>query len=463
MYIPTFYYGNIPIEPWEIPAFLILMIVVWLISGTVRRRQIKQHSEYTYFLWGLWAKIAGGIFFGLIYIFYYRGGDTIGYFSSAYSYCELFHYNLNDFWTAYFGPVSQETLSVFSSKTGEPLGYMYFNDQTRVVIKLLVPFMLVSGKSYFISGALVSILTYTGAWRLYQTFVRCFPGHQKNLALAILFMPSVVFWGSGISKDSYTLAGSCFFLSTISLLIDRKGSLIWNVIILLLSAGLIILIKPYILLILLPGTLTWILYSRIQNIRNSLLRYSIVPFTYLAVIMGSYGILSALGGSFGKFSIDKALETAVVSQRDLKQEYYEGNSFDIGEFEPTLTGVFSRFPAATIAGLFRPYLWESRNIVMLLSGLENFLILIITLYVLFRLKWSVIYSIISHHPILLCSFVFSILFAFMIGLTTSNFGALVRFKIPLVPLYMSTILLLLSQTKRLRFMKKKKKTLISGL
>jgi hypothetical protein len=442
MTIPTYYYGDIPIEAWEFPAFFLLMIGVWLISGYIRRQRIATQPEYKYFLYGLWAKILGGLGFGVIYIFYYRGGDTIGYFASAYAYCELFYYNTSDFFLAYFGPVKQETLSLFSQKTGEPLGYMYFNDQTRVVIKLVVPFLLLAKKSYFIAGALISILTYTGAWRLYQTFVRHFPGNEKKFAIAILFMPSVVFWGSGISKDSFTLAGACFVLSSVSRIIEKKGNLVWNVIVLLIAAWVVMLIKPYILLILLPGTLIWILYSRIRKIRNALIRYSVVPFTYVIVIGGSYGILSALGGSLGKFSIDKALETASITQRDLKQDYYQGNSFDIGEFEPTIAGVAGKFVPATIAGLYRPYLLESRNVVMLLSGLENLFILLLTIYVVLRVNWIKIYTVISDHPILMCSFIFSILFAFLIGLTTANFGAMVRFKIPLVPLYVSTMMVL---------------------
>jgi hypothetical protein len=68
----------------------------------------------------------------------------------------------------------------------------------------------------------------------------------------------------------------------------------------------------------------------------------------------------------------------------------------------------------------------------------------LTLYVLIRVNWIKIYTVISDHPILMCSFIFSILFAFLIGLTTANFGALVRFKIPLVPLYVSTMMVLFS-------------------
>ena len=46
------------------------------------------------------------------------------------------------------------------------------------------------------------------------------------------------------------------------------------------------------------------------------------------------------------------------------------------------------------------------------------------------------------------SVVFSIFFAFSVGLTTSNFGALVRYKIPAVPFYLSAMLILYHRNKQ---------------
>ena len=134
-----------------------------------------------------------------------------------------------------------------------------------------------------------------------------------------------------------------------------------------------------------------------------------------------------------------------MNQNDLKRDYYEGNSFDIGDFDPTIGGALSKFPKATLAGLFRPYLWDSRNVVMLLSGAENLFIMGLTLFVLFKLKFKRMGRFIMSNPVILYSLVFSILFAFMIGLTSPNFGALVRFKIPLIPLYMACLMILLGE------------------
>ncbi len=313
-----------------------------------------------------------------------------------------------------------------------------------MVVKLCIPLVLLGGKSYFIATLLLSLATYGGLWRLYRMFVRYFPQFYRNLAIAILFMPSVIFWGSGILKDSFTLAATCYFIVATDMFISKHGNVFGKWIMIILSGFVIISIKPYILIILLPGTMVWFFYQRIKQIKNKYFRYVIVPFIYVIILGGSYGALTQLGGALGKFAPDKALETAVVIQRDLKQSYYDGSSFDIGEFDASALSVASKAPAAIVAGLFRPFIWECKNAVMLLSGLENLFILVLTLLVLVRVRFKVIYRLIADEPLILYSFVFALLFAFMIGVTTSNFGALVRFKIPLIPLYMGSMMVMYS-------------------
>lgn len=432
---------------WEYPAIVLLLIVVFLSAAAIRKRKIIQFPEYRFFLWGLFAKVLGGLFFAGIYVFYYTQGDTTSFYECALSFCNLFFHDTSDFFTVYFGNGSQEIKSYFNSDTGEPLMYMFSEGSTRFTMKILVPFLLLSGGSYFIATVLVAIFTYGGLWQLFRMFYSQFPQHARSLAFAILFMPSVLFWGSGIMKDSFTLAATCYLIVAINSLIQRKGQVIMNVLKLLVFGFVVVSIKAYVIVILLPSTLVWMIYNRVRKIRNKLVRKLILPFVYSVIIIGSYVGLTAFGENLGKFSVKNALNTAAINQNDLKQDYYEGNSFDIGDFEPTIGGALSKFPEATLAGLFRPYLWDSRNVVMVLSALENLFVLGFTLYVLFRIKWRKVSSFVVAHPILLYCLVFSILFAFMIGLTSPNYGALVRFRIPLTPLFMACLMVLHGELK----------------
>lgn len=456
MYVPTYTFGKLPVEVWEYPAMVFLVILSSVIGFQWTRKQKRHDPSWQFFLPGLWLKLGGGIFFALIYMLYYEGGDTTSYYECALSYINLlFQYPAN-FLIAYTGGGTAEIKSLFTSSTGTPMSYMFYDDKTRTVFKLCVPFVLLGGKSFLVSTMFLAMATYGGLWRLYRMFVGYFPKYYKHLAVGILFMPSVLFWGSGILKDSFTLAATCYFIVSTNGAINKPNKK-WAVIGMLISGAIIVAIKPYILLILFPGTLVWFFYKRIRNIRNTYFRYIIVPFIYLLIIAGSYIVLTSLSDQLGRFSLDQALETAVIIQNDLKQEYYSGASFDIGELEATPTSILSKFPAAVTSGLFRPFLWESRNVVMLLSGIENLFILLITIYILVLFRFRIVWNMVKEYPLILYSFVFAILFAFMIGVTTSNFGALVRFKIPLIPLYMGSMMVLYARLSEMRKLQKRSK------
>ena len=82
---------------------------------------------------------------------------------------------------------------------------------------------------------------------------------------------------------------------------------------------------------------------------------------------------------------------------------------------------------------------------MLFSALENTLLLLLSLGVLLRNNPFKLINRIISEPFLVFCLMFSVFFAFGIGLATPNYGALVRFKIPLIPFF--TILLLILYTK----------------
>jgi hypothetical protein len=78
---------------------------------------------------------------------------------------------------------------------------------------------------------------------------------------------------------------------------------------------------------------------------------------------------------------------------------------------------------------------------MLFSALENTFLLLMFLRVFFK-NGLQFFPRIFGNPVLVLSFVFSIFFAFALGITTANFGALVRYKIPAIPFFLSMLYIL---------------------
>lgn len=436
------YDQKVRFEWLDVFATVATAVLILILSFLYQSRKLKVDPSYKFYMTGLAAKMFGTFFFCSIYLFYYNGGDTISYFESSMAMVNLFYKDPQKYIEVMISTPSAEIRSLFDDKTGYPYAYMFFDSHTFMVIKLTSVFSILTSKSYFLTSLLVSYLAYFGTWKLFQTFRSYAPEIEKKLAWAILFFPSPLFWGGGVSKDTFTYMATALFVYSAHRLFILKKREAASVVLVLVSSWLIVSIKPYIFLVLFPGGLLWIFYDKLTRVKSAFISFIVFPIMIISVTILSFYVLSSIGGSMSKFSIDRAFQTAAVTNYDLKQSYYGGSSFDIGDYDGTISGLFKLFFPALNAGLFRPYIWEGGSIVILLAGLENLFLLGFSLLILYKTKVKGAFKIITKNPIILFCIIFSILFAFMIGLTTSNFGALVRFKIPLIPYFVAALFLI---------------------
>lgn len=432
------------IHPFEWVMLGIYCIVIF--GLTFSRQVIKQRANplYRFFFRAVLVKVISSIVFCLIYIYYYQGGDTVSYYETARSLVNLSMKSLSACGDVLTSSPSLAGYMTFDQETGYPWPYMYFDSQTFFVAKLIFPLELIAFKSYLVTSVLLSWLSLFGAWKFFLMLCRYFPGMERRIAIAILFAPSVLFWGSGILKDTITFSAVCWFIVSMDAAFIRENKSRRAILTMLLSLYILLSIKPYILYSLLPGAIVWIGTVKMKSIRSRFIRVAFMPFVFVLSIGGGFAALSLLGSSMGKFAINKMLETASVTQKDLKQDYYQGSSFDIGDFEPTVPGMLAKVPAAMAVGLFRPYVWEARNIVMVASGLENLIYLLLVVFLGFRILSSPrrFFRLLSDYPILTFLLCYTLFFSVMVGLSTSNFGALVRFKIPFMSCYIALLLIL---------------------
>ena len=143
-------------------------------------------------------------------------------------------------------------------------------------------------------------------------------------------------------------------------------------------------------------------------------------------------------GVYGE--VDTAIEQAQVIRSDLlRSDQYGTNNYDIGKFDGSLISLVSVAPNAIFTALFRPFLWEVGSPTMVFSAIENFILIIFTLYTLLRVSPFAVFRTFLKEPFLLYCLIFSILFAFGVGIAGTNFGAMVRYKTPLLPFFFSLV------------------------
>ncbi|HQV39113.1 MAG: hypothetical protein IPO60_13190 [Flavobacteriales bacterium] len=434
------YYGDVDIATWEWPVSILYILLLYTYFARMKNVAIKKDPEYKHLLWGLFAKLFGGIAFSLIYFYYYKGGDTISYFYSAIPLSRMARVDFTTFLSLLFGPNDLEHLQMFYKVGVIPYTYVYFDSRTFLVIRLITPLVIITFNSFLITTLMLSSICYIGIWRCYRTFVSYYPSLMNKLAIAFLYMPSVVFWGSGILKDTITLSATCWWIHCLDEVFFKRRRFFFNILGLVVSTTLLIMIKAYIFMALFPVSLLWLFFYRVSRMKNALLRYGTLPLAMIMILTMSLFVLTYFQDSLGKFALDKAAETVMVSQADLKRtEQYGDNFFDLGPMDGTFTGMLKKFPKAVNAALFRPYIWESSSVVVALSALENFWLFGFLLYILWRTRVWYLLRIITGNPLVLMCILFSVIFGFIIGISTPNFGALVRFKIPLVPFFVAAM------------------------
>jgi hypothetical protein len=314
--------------------------------------------------------------------------------------------------------------------------FWYDDPASYAVCSITAFFGILTYDTYLPTAVLFAFISFTGIWALFRTFASLYPHLTRPIAIAILFIPSVFVWGSGIFKDTICLFGLGWLTyGTFRFLIRRDFSF-GNIILSALSFVLVAKIKLYILLAFVPALLMWILFSYTQRIRNTASRV-LVKIVFLTLLLGgSIFFMQSFSSDLGKYSLENVVGTSNATRGWIHYASGdEGSAYDLGGFNPSLTGMISKFPLAVNVTLFRPYLWEAKKVIMALSAIEAFLFLFLTLKILFTIKPAKVWQTVSRDPTIQFCFVFAFIFAFAVGISSYNFGALSRYKIPCMPFY----------------------------
>jgi len=424
---------------WDFIWVPIYLFMIHYFANRIPRNEIETKPHYKYYRNGLLAKVYGGLLFAVIYVFYYGGGDTTAYWIDAGRLASLVFSEPVCFVKILFGETTLHNFYCFDLGSNTPIHYLR-DPQAYSVTRFTSIFQFLSVDSFFGCTILVAWVSFGGVWRLYQVFVEEYPKLQRELAIAFLFIPSVVFWGSGIMKDTYTFTAACWMTSSVYGLLLRQRNILSNTLYALFSAYVMISMKPYVFVALVPGILIWVVFNRIQRIENAMVRIAAAPAIGLVGLVGAVFIFSQASGGLGDYgSVDTIMEKAVATQEDLKRDAYEGNSFDIGTIDPSVAGMLGKAPVAIFAGLFRPTLLDVRKPLMLISAIENLVLMVFMIYIMFQVGVLSFIRLIVSKPMILFAFVFALFFSFAVGLTTSNFGSLVRYKIPALPFFAASL------------------------
>ncbi|WP_210466229.1 hypothetical protein [Rufibacter roseolus] len=426
------------------PIYLLLIytIAYWL-KTRIRNKTLKR-----YFISALSVKLIGAISLGLIYQFYYGAGKPTGDTFNYFNHIKIVH-------SAFSESPSLGLKLLFSSGEYDAATINYtsrmrwYTSSTEFfVVKFGSIISLLAFNTYSVIALFYALISFSGIWAMYSTFYKLYPSLHKNLAFAIFFLPSVFFWGSGLMKDSITLGAlGWLFYGFYQGFIEKKRFLL-SLLAIIISFYVIFMVKVYIILSFLPPALFWVFNENSSRIKNNFLRSIAKPFFLITgAIIAVIGALNITEGD-ERYDVDKIGERTKINS-DYLTKYQENNSaYNIGEFDGSIVSMMAVAPQAINVALYRPYLWEVRNPVMLLSAIESFIFIILTLKLFFKAGFFKTIKRIVSLPVVNFSILFTIILAFAVGTNSGNFGTLVRYKIPFMPFYLSALFIVQASYKK---------------
>lgn len=386
-------------------------------------------------LFGL--KVIVSIFLTFLYSKYYTNRDTADifkYFDDSKIMFDAIKTNPFDYLKMLFGIDNTSLNNNYYQHMGNwerPRTKDLFND-THIIIRFNAFVHLLSFGNIHVHNVFINFISLLGLTTIFKAFKPFLQKKEKVFFYLLALIPSILFWGSGLLKESIIFfALGIFFLNIFKLtkqfkVIDLAYTLI---------AVLIIIYTKFYLLVALSIPVLGYLLNHYFSLKKTFIGYIISFILFILTIIITPFIFEELD----------FIKRIAIKQQDFSRfVLIEGatSGFIIPELSEGVS-LLINIPNALLNTLVRPFIWECNALFVWLCAFENIAVLaLIIIAIVFRKKMNNAQKNI---------FYFNLIFVFclftLIGLTTPVFGAIMRYKIPGLILLLSSLLLLLDIQK----------------
>ncbi|WP_168409095.1 glycosyltransferase family 39 protein [Acinetobacter indicus] len=252
---------------------------------------------------------------------------------------------------------------------------------------------------YNLFGALGLVFLYLSLKKYFKSLSRYW--------VLILFIPSMSFWSAGLGKDAISFFSVCLFLYAIT---SNK-----NLYFLLpISFFFMFMVRPHIALMMI---VSFVIYFILRSRVHLLVKLITLPVIIAGVVVSSGFVQQYVG-------LDEASLDSVSAYVDDRQNFNQGggSSIDLQSMS---------YPVQMFTYVFRPLPFDAHSALALFTSIENTILLILFLYVLFKNKFRLNYFIEGKNAWLL---IYAFLTCSMLAITTANLGIATRQKWMFMPI-----------------------------
>ncbi|MFN2437600.1 MAG: hypothetical protein ABR503_00265 [Chitinophagaceae bacterium] len=360
-------------------------------------------------------KVMAGIFYGWIGIHYGELAhmvDTWGFYYLSLSESDLLKTNPQEFFTTLFQNNYEHGYDGFLSGKNS-----WWNDiRGTIFIKLLAVINFFSFGHYYINVIFYSFITLIGPIAFYRVMKDVYPTKKLVVLLASFLIPSFLYWTSGIHKDGLVFIALALIIYHFYFGLKKKKFSWAAIFSILLSLVIILALRNYLLILLLPALFAWVLSNTVQQ-------KPIIIFSAVYLL----GTLFFFTARYISPKLDFPGSVVAKQQEFLK---LKGNSaVPVDEVSPTIFSFISNIPQAFSLSTLRPYPSDVKHLLSLAAAAEiNLLLLTFVLFIFYKRKA------IAPTPFILFALFLSFSILFTIGYTVNFLGAIVRYRSLVLPL-----------------------------
>ncbi len=288
--------------------------------------------------------------------------------------------------------------------------------RSTLFLKFLVLIAIVSLKNYWLSCILIASISYLSLFIVFKRYFIYLKKYKPQLILSFFIFPSVLFWTSGIFKESMALIFLLYSLIAVfDYLIERKIHLL-SILVSLISFYIFFELRYFLAIFLIP--IIGILIGNELPKKKARL-FIVMSAIIIAILIMIHPVLNP--SDFPQFLYSAHHNILNLSNSGMKLYY----NFS----EPSWISIISNLPMAFVNAFIRPFPWEWHSLQTFIYAIESYILMGVLISFIFQLKNQK-----NKSHIFILAFIFSALV--LISLATPNFGSLYRYKSICIPFLM---------------------------
>lgn len=358
-------------------------------------------------------KIVAGISVGLVYKYYYPGGDTFVYFEEGQKIANYVIDHPGRTFNAFFQTLEETDLAGSLTYKIQPRA-LYFS-------KIVAIIYFFGGGNYWIISAFLSLINFLAI----TFFVGQLSGYFQNIKfpaqMVFYFLPTFVFWTSGVLKESIAVAAmlACIGIA-IKMVTENKQTVVILWVLFFVNAIILWSLKYFYAAVCIPALLTWISYE--------VFGFKRIAFPVYLILF--FGLSVALAG-FLHPNLRPGRLVEVIYENYLTGIQSGGLCLQFKGLDGSIASYLRYGPEALFYGLFRPFVWEGNTFFQIFVGFENLVVFcllaigIVKYYKNIDLKNNLLTTCIIYVAIVAMAITFS----------TPNLGTLSRYKVGYWPFF----------------------------